>query len=122
MKPKKSIFTGVAKQTLATRGNKSTMRSRGDASSSRFQKNSLATHNTTESSLNYQEDDGDYILHPEILGNIKIDKGSLEEFIKMDDLDSMMEMQERFSDQFIISKIDKTGVTGKLARAEIRNR
>lgn len=86
MKPKRSIFTGAAKHSLASRGNKSTMRSRGDASDSRYQKNSLATHNTTESSLNYFEQDDDYILHPEILGNLKVDKGSLDEFMKMDDV------------------------------------
>ena len=98
------------------------MRSRGDASDSRYQKNSLATHNTTESSLNYFEQDDDYILHPEILGNLKVDKGSLDEFMKMDDVQSMMEMPDKYCDKYIISKIDKTGLTGKMARSEIRKR
>lgn len=42
--------------------------------------------------------------------------------MKMDDLQSMMEMPEKFCDQFIISKIDKIGLTGKIARQEIRKR
>jgi len=86
MKQKRSILLGAAKHSLASRGNKSTMRSRGDASDSRYQKNSLATHKTTESSTNYFEQDDDYVLHPAILGNLKVDKGSLDEFMTMDDV------------------------------------
>ena len=98
------------------------MRSRGDASDSRYQKNSLATHKTTESSTNYFEQDDDYVLHPAILGNLKVDKGSLDEFMTMDDVQSMMEMPEKYCDKYIISKIDKTGLFGKMARSEIRKR
>lgn len=74
---------------------------------------------TVSSSL---DDDDSYELHPEIMTNMKVDKGSLDVFVKMDDLDKMLNLNDKYCDNYIIAKIDKTGLVGKVARAEIQRK
>jgi len=63
-----------------------------------------------------------YNIHPEIMTNMKIDKGSLDAFVKMDDIDKMLNLSDKYCDKFILAKIDKTGLVGKSARTEIRKK
>lgn len=72
------------------------------------------------SESSHDEDDDSYQLHPEILKKIKFDQGSLDTFMKMDDLDRLLDSSDKYCGNYILGKIDKTGVVGKNARAEIR--
>lgn len=79
----------------------------------------MGTFDSVDSSL---ADEESYELHPEIMTNMKIDKGSLDVFVKMDDIDKMLDLPDKFCDNFILAKIDKTGLVGKVARSHIRKK
>lgn len=79
----------------------------------------MKSFDSSESSL---EDNESYDLHPQIMNKIKVDKGSMEAFVKMDDIDRMFQDNDKYCDNYILSKIDKTGLVGKLARADIRSK
>jgi uncharacterized SAM-dependent methyltransferase len=79
----------------------------------------MGTLDSDDSSILSQ---GSYELHPEIMTSMKVDKGSLDMFVKMDDIDRMLNLSDKYCDNYILAKIDKTGLVGKEARAEIRKR
>lgn len=65
---------------------------------------------------------GGYELHPEIVARLKVEKGSLENFVKPDDLDQIVELEGKYDSNFIVGKIDRTGNAGRRARAEIQRK
>ena len=79
----------------------------------------MGTFDSTDSSL---DDEDSYEMHPEIMTKMKVDKGSLDAFVKMDDIDKMLNLPDKYCDNFILAKIDKTGLVGKVARSEIRKK
>lgn len=121
---KNSIFRNTANHTLKAqtpydrRSRKSTIPNSIRKSVYQMQNNRNMTTNTTESALN---EDSDYILHPQILSNLKVDKGSIESFMKKDDLQSMLDVDnDDYDSNFIISKIDRIGLVGKEARMKMK--
>lgn len=123
---KKSIFKSTANQALNpskgfTRAVSRSKKGRTIRNSiiKNAQKTKTLTTNSTDSALNeYSE----YILHPQIISNLKVDKGSIENFMKKDDLQEMISFNDDYDSNFIISKIDKIGLVGRKARLDMKKK
>ena len=78
--------------------------------------------NTFESDSNF-ENESSYNLHPQILNNLKVEKGSIDAFMKKDDLEELIKSDLGvFDSDFIVGKIDRIGLVGKKARLDTKKK
>lgn len=122
---KNSIFKNTANQTLvSSKGfTRAVARSKkGSKIRNSFIKNVQKTRTLTNSTDSAMNEYSEYILHPQIISNLKVDKGSIENFMKKDDLQEMIDFNDDFDSNFIISKIDKIGLVGRKARMDMKKK
>lgn len=118
---KTQVFKNAASHALQSPNHPITHKPRKSAIRNSVFKNQVrrVTTHSTESATN---EFSDYALHPQIISNLKIDKGSIDNFMKKDDIQNLFEFDDDFDSNFIISKIDKIGIVGKRARHDLKKK
>jgi hypothetical protein len=69
------------------------------------------------------DDESSYSLHPQLKNTLKLEAGSIENFLKNDDIEIYLKNSKKnIGGNFIMGKIDKIGLVGKRARMEIKRK